>query len=111
MKNFLFVVIALVTIPATMPALADSGNCPPGLAKKSLPCVPPGQAKKGARLFTPGDRIDGYDLHWIRYPDRYTLQPLDPGQRYVIVGNQLLSVSEETLEVIALIRLVDAILD
>jgi hypothetical protein len=48
-----------------------AGGCPPGLAKKAIPCVPPGQAKKmygvGQRLpygaFSPYsyDRIP-YDL-------------------------------------------------
>jgi hypothetical protein len=55
------------------------GGCPPGLAKKAVPCVPPGQAKKfygiGERLpsglFSPYayDRIP-YDLR-----SRYALSP------------------------------------
>ena len=32
------------------------GGCPPGLAKKAIPCVPPGQAKK---LYNVGQRFPG----------------------------------------------------
>ena len=37
------------------------GGCPPGLAKKAIPCVPPGQAKK---LYNIGQRLPlyGYNL-------------------------------------------------
>ena len=111
MKQIFFIVIALATIPATAPAWANSGNCPPGLAKKAVPCVPPGQAKKGAHIFRPGDDFDDFETHRIRYPDRYALPPLGPGERYVIVGNQILRVDEGTAQVIEFVRLVDAILD
>lgn len=111
MKQILFLVIALATIAATGSARADNGNCPPGLAKKSVPCVPPGLAKKGVRHFAPGDDFGGYDTHWISYPDRYALPPLAPGERYVIIGNQILRVDEGTAQVIEFVRLVEAILD
>lgn len=111
MKSLLVSVLAIAAIGAAEPALAKSGGCPPGLAKKSPPCVPPGLAKQGARVFAPGDYVGGYAYHRIRYPDRYALPPLAPGERYIIVGDQLLRVREDTYQVLSLIRLVQAILD
>jgi hypothetical protein len=111
MKPFLLSALAAAVFAAAAPALAKNVNCPPGLAKKAVPCVPPGLAKKSVRYFGPGDYVGDYDYHYIRYPDRYLLPPLPPGERYVIIGNQLLRVSEGTYEVLALIRLVDQILD
>ena len=98
--------------------------CPPGLAKKSPACVPPGQAKKaersdvrpivlwsGDRYYHLGDRLAEPAYHYVTRPARYGLNPLNDGSRYVIVGNNLLRVDGETLELLALIRIVDSILD
>lgn len=55
------------------------GGCPPGLAKKAVPCVPPGQAKK---MFGVGQRLplgfaDPYRFNRIPYDVRrqYGLSP------------------------------------
>jgi hypothetical protein len=55
------------------------GGCPPGLAKKAVPCVPPGQAKK---MFSVGQRfvpgaLDPYAYNRIPYDlrSRYGLNP------------------------------------
>lgn len=55
------------------------GGCPPGLAKKAIPCVPPGQAKKmygvGQRL--PYGAFSPYSYNQIPYDLRrqYGLSP------------------------------------
>ena len=105
--------------------------CPPGLAKKRPACVPPGQAKKAARVdrdhdhdhddrvilrigdrhYRVGDRLVEPSYHYVRRPDLYGLDPLYDGTRYVIVGNNLMRVNSETLELLALTRIVDSILD
>lgn len=108
--------LALPILAATLalggqPAAADQRGCPPGLAKKAVPCVPPGLAKKGVRSFSRGDRIHDRDYHLIRYPDRYGLDPLSPGERYYVVDGQILRVSEETYEVLDVVRAVSALLD
>lgn len=110
-----FPVLATALALSGQPAAADQRGCPPGLAKKAVPCVPPGQAKKyrsetheRIRL---GDRVVDYPYHLIRYPDRYGLDPLRPGERYYVVDGQILRVSEETYEVLDVIRAVSALLD
>jgi hypothetical protein len=56
-----------------------AGGCPPGLAKKAIPCVPPGQAKKmygiGQRL--PAGAFSPYSYNRIPYDLRrqYGLAP------------------------------------
>ena len=105
------VLIAMACLPLVSPASAEAKSCPPGLAKKNPPCVPPGQAKKGVIIWAPGDYIGEERIHWITYPDRYGLPPLAPGQRYVIVGNQIYAVDEGTYTVLTVLRAVDAILD
>lgn len=107
---------AILAVFVTGTAPVEAGGCPPGLAKKSPACVPPGQAKK-YRYETRdririGDSIYDYDgYHRIRYPDRYGLDPLRPGERYYVADGQILRVSEETYEVLAVIRAVSALLD
>jgi hypothetical protein len=56
-----------------------AGRCPPGLAKKAVPCVPPGQAKK---MFGVGERLprgfaNPYSFNRIPYDLRrqYRLNP------------------------------------
>lgn len=94
-----------------LPAVAQPQGCPPGLAKKAVPCVPPGQAKKGVRYIERGDRVTDYDYHLIRYPDRYGLDRLRPGERYYVVNGQILRVDQDTYEVLDVIRAVSALLD
>ena len=56
-----------------------AGGCPPGLAKKAIPCVPPGQAKK---MYGVGDHLplgvaDPYSFGQIppRIRSQYGLTP------------------------------------
>lgn len=76
------------------PALAGNGKgCPPGLAKKAVPCVPPGQAMK----WQIGERLP-ISTPWyeVRDWDRFGLpEPLD-GSRYVRVDNEILRVAVAT---------------
>ncbi len=80
----------------------NAGHCPPGLAKKAVPCVPPGQAKK---LYRSGDRI--YDYRWIDNPYRYGLRR---GGYYVRAGDYVYSIDPETHKVLNLIGAVADIL-
>jgi hypothetical protein len=99
---------ALLLSQLAMPALANppgNGFCPPGLAKKSPACIPPGQAKKGVTEWKPGDTVDPNQVsQWITQPSRYSLPPLAPGERYVVVNGQVLKVSDQTYKVIALYK-------
>lgn len=59
-------------------------GCPPGLARKSPPCVPPGQVRGLMRLFA-FDRPDWWGLGWLDggryfYDDGYLVR-LGPGGR------------------------------
>ncbi len=78
------------------------GHCPPGLAKKAVPCVPPGQAKK---LYRAGDRIGDYV--WIDDPYRYGLRR---GGNYVRAGDYVYSIDPDTRKVLNLIGAVADIL-
>lgn len=78
-------------------------DCPPGLAKKSVPCVPPGQAGKyGVGDILPGDYII------IGDPGRYGLRD---GGSYVRLGNFVYRINKDTREVLNLIGAVADILD
>lgn len=84
-------------IDATAPihVKSKSGHCPPGLAKKAVPCIPPGQAKKYRR----GDYIyDGYVR--IDDPGRWGLRR---NGYYVRAGDYVYEVNRETHEVLNLI--------
>ena len=90
---------------------AGSKGCPPGLAKKSVPCVPPGQASKSGERqhdypYKRGDIIRDYVV--IRDPWRYGL---DPRGTYYNSEGYVLRVDEQTREVLDLIGAVAAILD
>ena len=53
------------------------GGCPPGLAKKAVPCMPPGQAKK---IYGVGERLPAGVLN----PYGYSRIPLDIRNRYAL---------------------------
>ena len=78
-------------------AHAYGGGCPPGLAKKAVPCVPPGQVKKLYR----GQRWQG--AYGTRYTYReipYDLRRrygLDPYDRYYYGNGYLYRVDPRTL--------------
>jgi hypothetical protein len=119
---------ALIAAALALPdaSFAKSKGCPPGLAKKDVPCVPPGLARKGHGdhdewdddgwrhedwRWHRGDWIGDEDYHRVRYPDRYGLPPLGPGQRYMILGNRVVVVDEGTFRIVTILNAVDAILD
>jgi hypothetical protein len=74
------------------------GGCPPGLAKKAVPCVPPGQAK---HLFNVGQRVPfGYNRFTPYGSIPYDLRSrhgLDPYGRYIYDNNYLYQVDPTTL--------------
>lgn len=82
---------------------AAVGHCPPGLAKKAVPCVPPGQVKN---LYRVGDRINR-DYYWINDPYRYGL---NRGGNYVRAGDYVYRIDPETRKVLNLIGAVADIL-
>ena len=94
-----FVVIALIagSLTATTAAAGPKG-CPPGSAKKSLPCVPPGQAKSGrsARPCREGSTTSS----WTRTPGEASACATLGRSRYVMVDNQVLRMNQATREVI-----------
>lgn len=74
-------------------------HCPPGLAKKPIPCVPPGQAKQ---LYWTGDRILR-DFDRILNPENWGL---DTRQTYYRSNGYVYSVDPETDRVLRVIGLV-----
>lgn len=108
--------LLFVALVATMPmmtgqvAFADSGKCPPGLAKKTAPCVPPGQAKKGVTSAEwlgrdrVGDVVDQDDLIFLDDFVLYDLRPLPYGQRYAVFDDQIVVIDRESYQILQLIR-------
>lgn len=80
------------------------GHCPPGLAKKAVPCVPPGQVKN---LYRTGDYINR-DYRWINDPYRYGL---NRGGNYIRAGDYVYRVDPDTRKVLNLIGAVVDILN
>ncbi len=83
--------------------VGGKSHCPPGLAKKAVPCVPPGQVKNRYRV---GDRIAD-DYVWINDPYRYGLRR---GGDYVRAGDYVYRIDPETRKVLNLIGAVADIL-
>lgn len=131
-RHFAPAAALLALVLAAQPALAEKGGnvhsrkhghddhrsaafCPPGLAKKSPACVPPGQAKAyrddrdhdGRYHVRIGDRVDRRFV-LVEDPRRYRL---DPTYRYYRYGGELYRVDPQTLQVIAILGLVDALLN
>jgi len=78
------------------------GGCPPGLAKKAVPCMPPGQAKK---LFGVGQRVPyGYGglMSYNRVPysvRSYYGRQLNPYSRYIYNNGYVYRVDPRTMVV------------
>ncbi|WP_282168386.1 hypothetical protein [Ruegeria atlantica] len=92
-------IVALSLSPATAIAgngKSKAGHCPPGLAKKAVPCVPPGQVKN---QYKKGDYITR-DYRWINDPYRYGL---NRGGSYIRAGDYVYRVDPETQKVLNLI--------
>ncbi|MFN0116382.1 MAG: excinuclease ABC subunit A [Paracoccaceae bacterium] len=112
-KTVLAFAIPLAVLALAAGAAADRSHCPPGLAKKAVPCVPPGQVgKQAGRVWHPGDRISG---DYILIPRdqwaRYGLRPYDDDSDYLLAGNQILRVLRDTLVVIEAVRILSDALD
>lgn len=103
--------VVIATLSGAHVATAAPKKCPPGLAKKSVPCVPPGQAKKGGYddtyIYRRGDRLQG-DYRLIRRPGDYGLAP---NETYYRAGGQVYRVDRDTKEVLDLIGAVVNILN
>ena len=74
------------------------GGCPPGLAKKAIPCVPPGQAKK---LYSVGQRLPlgyGNPMGYTQIPYNVRQQyGLNPYQNYYYGNGYLYGVDPRTM--------------
>src|SRR5678815_4506949 len=74
------------------------GGCPPGLAKKAIPCVPPGQAKK---LYNIGQRLPlgyGSPLAYGQIPyDLRSKYGLNPYGNYYYGDGYLYGVDPRTM--------------
>lgn len=110
-RNLILIAAAFGVVASSGPAMAKNKSCPPGLAKKSPPCVPPGQARKRGYHLHRGDRIDDRDYRWLRYPDDYGLPRLPRGQRYYVVDGNIYRVDQETYEILDFVRALGALLD
>ena len=92
-----------------LPHLVYRADCPPGLAKKNLPCIPPGQAKKyaphyGTRI---GDVLRGGDYVVIRDPRRYDLEQRR-GWDYYRDDDRIYRVDSGTRKILSVLNLIDA---
>lgn len=105
LKVRLVAMVLMIASGLGAPAFAGNGKgCPPGLAKKAVPCVPPGQAKK----WQLGERLP-ISTPWyvVNEWDRYGLpEPLD-GSRYVRVDNEILRVAIATGIVLEALGIID----
>ncbi|MBY6161529.1 DUF1236 domain-containing protein [Mameliella alba] len=92
---------SLVAAPLAGPALASPAHCPPGLAKKAVPCVPPGQAKKQGdhHHLSRGDHVTR-DAQILLDPGRYGLRD---DRTYVVVRDQVYRVDPDTRAVLDII--------
>lgn len=104
---------ALVAISATVaiPGAAEArpGHCPPGLAKKAVPCVPPGLARGGWSVGEPlprGTRYVVIDDYW-----RYGLPRPARGTQYVRVDNEVLRIVVETARVVESLQTIGRLLN
>jgi hypothetical protein len=76
-------------------------NCPPGLAKKDVPCVPPGQVK---HQYNVGDVlvVDQPRSIWHALAD--IISPPPAGHRYVRTDTDVLLVTEGSNRIVDIIR-------
>lgn len=90
-------------------ANAQPAHCPPGLAKKAVPCVPPGLAKQGWRA---GDRLPP-DQRYVVIDDywRYGLPRPEYGTQYIRVENDVLRIVSETARIVESIDTIGRLLN
>ena len=90
-------------------AEARPGHCPPGLAKKAVPCVPPGQVRNSWSIGEPlprGTRYVVIDDYW-----RYGLPRPSRGTQYVRVDNDVLRIVVETARVVESLQTIGRLLN
>jgi Ni/Co efflux regulator RcnB len=115
-------ILALTAVFVAPADAKDNKHCPPGLAKKAVPCVPPGQAKKHASgdedhdhehdHWRRGDRVYGdYVLIPRSEWERLQLRDYDDGSTYLRADDQILRVMRDTLVVLEAIRIIDRVLN
>lgn len=90
---FVFLCILILSIGMTADVGAESKDCPPGLAKKAVPCVPPGQVRKWALGETVPTNVAWYE---VRDWDLYGLPEPIAGSRYIRIDNDVLRVAIAT---------------
>lgn len=112
-----------LALAAVQPALADPpGGVPPGLAKKGVDKREWQRFKGGddrryddrdrVIVYQPGYRLPaGRDYVIIRDYGRYGLQAPPRGYAYYLVEDRVLRVSQETLQIAAVIGLASALLN
>ncbi len=103
------VLVAAGLLFAVGTAEAQPRHCPPGLAKKAVPCVPPGQVRKAWRVGEPLPRgtrfviIEDYRRHGLPRPGR--------GTQYVRVDNDVLRIAIATARVIESVTTIGRLLN
>ena len=85
--------VAAIGAISSGPVAANPSHCPPGLAKKAVPCVPPGQARK----WRVGDRLPA-NTAWYEVTDwaRYDLPAPPDGNRYIMIDSDILLIAIAT---------------
>ncbi|MGL4236224.1 hypothetical protein [Tabrizicola sp.] len=109
LRALLAVAVAVGAVMVSVPAEAKPKHCPPGLAKKAVPCVPPGQVGKSWKQ---GDRVEGgYVLIPREDWERWNLRDYDDGSTYLRVDDEILRVVRDTLTVIEAVGIVSELLN
>lgn len=123
-RTLMALVMAMAAALAAPAEAKNTKHCPPGLAKKDVPCVPPGQAKKGDRADRDHDEHDdGWHWHagdrvrgdYVLIPraewDRLRLRDYRDGSTYLRRDDQIYRVMRDTLVVLEAVRILDRVLD
>lgn len=109
MNRNVLTALALAFVLCGGAAMAAPTHCPPGLAKKAVPCVPPGQVGK---TWTEGETLEG---DYIVIPreiwEQWHLPDLLPEEDYVQIDGEVLRVLRETLVVLEAIGILDRLLN
>lgn len=109
-------IAAGIALAAPIAAEAGPKHCPPGLAKKAVPCVPPGHAKRQKHshdhAWRVGDRLPR-DVRYVIIDDydRYGLPRPDRGTQYVRIDNDIFRIALESARILESVRVIGEILD
>lgn len=100
--------LSVFLLPSTSEA-RPAGHCPPGLAKKAVPCVPPGQVRN---LWTIGAPLPA-NLNYVIIHDfrRFGLPRAARGTQYVRVDNDILRIAIESARVIESVQTIGRLLN